>query len=236
MPALPVCYALPACILNLHACVLYLHACPHCLRVMPYLHAYLTCMHACLTCMHASSTCTCSATVAAPLTVSTRAPEHEARPSHVYLHLSRHNPLPSLITAQLRCPLHLVWQRALVDLSLDELVSLFSLLCSLRSYFGNHSDAAGFHYHPSFASGYDLLEVLLQLQPEIMDQMMENFLEGKPFKTGCVMQETVLTGVGVDQFCVWGVYGTAGIKEGHGSVVWGLCGGGGGRAKSAVTY
>ena len=58
-----------------------------------------------------------------------------------------------------------------------------SLLCSLRSYFGNHSDAAGFHYHPSFASGYDLLEMLLQLQPEIMDQLMEHFLEGKPFKT-----------------------------------------------------
>ena len=50
------------------------------------------------------------------------------------------------------------------------------------SYFGNHSDAAGVGYHPLFATGYDLLVLLLQLQPEIMDQLLANFLEGKPFK------------------------------------------------------
>ena len=56
-------------------------------------------------------------------------------------------------------------------------------LCSLRSYFGNQSDALGSHYHPSFATGYDLFEVLLQLQPEIKEQLLQLFIEDKPFKT-----------------------------------------------------
>ena len=53
----------------------------------------------------------------------------------------------------------------------------------MHSYFGNHSDAFGSHYHPSFATGYDLLEALLHLQPEVKDQLLQLFIEGRPFKT-----------------------------------------------------
>ena len=60
----------------------------------------------------------------------------------------------------------------------------------LLSYFGNHSDASGLHYDPTFTSGYALLKALLQLQPEVMEQLLEQFLEGQPFKT--VRRGTVL--------------------------------------------
>ena len=55
----------------------------------------------------------------------------------------------------------------------------------LLSYFGNHSDASGLHYHPSFTSGHALLEVLLQLQPEVKEQLLQLFIEGQPFKRVC---------------------------------------------------
>ena len=72
-----------------------------------------------------------------------------------------------------------------------------SLASALLSYFGNHSDAAGLHFHPRFASGYELLEAYLQLQPEIMGQLLHMFIEGQPFKA-------VRTGS-----CPGGVEGTA---------------------------
>ena len=58
----------------------------------------------------------------------------------------------------------------------------FSFLCKLRSYYGNHSDAFGSNYRPSFTTGYDLLVALLERQPEVTDQLLEHFLEGRPFK------------------------------------------------------
>ena len=71
----------------------------------------------------------------------------------------------------------------------------------LLSYFGNHSDASGLHYDPTFTSGYALLKALLQLQPEVMEQLLEQFLEGQPFKT--VRRGTVLGGLGGRGIC-WG--------------------------------
>ena len=64
------------------------------------------------------------------------------------------------------------------------------ILCGLgHSYFGNYSDPSGSAYlPPSSSGGYDLLEVLLQLQPEVMDQLLEHFLEGRTFKTVCTWE------------------------------------------------
>ena len=58
-----------------------------------------------------------------------------------------------------------------------------------HSYFGNYSDTSGSAYlPPSSSGGYDLLEVLLQLQPEVLDQLLEHFLEGRTFKTVCTWE------------------------------------------------
>ena len=57
---------------------------------------------------------------------------------------------------------------------------------TMRSYFGDHCGASSISRHRP--SGYDLLEVLLQLQPEVMEQLLEHFLEGRTFKTVCTWE------------------------------------------------